>query len=47
VQQPGKGIDYMIPHLLSHSDGAGWLKVNPFVMEQIACSGVGMGLPEE
>jgi len=36
VQQVGNGIDYMIHHLLSHSDGEDWLKVNQFFMEQIA-----------
>ncbi len=36
VQQTGHGIDYMIHHLLSHSDGADWLKVNQFFMEQLA-----------
>lgn len=36
TQQPGNGIDYMIHHLLSHSDGEDWLKVNQFFMEQIA-----------
>ena len=36
LQQPGHGIDYMIHHLLSHSDGDDWLKVNQFFMEQIA-----------
>ncbi|MCA8986232.1 MAG: DUF1552 domain-containing protein [Planctomycetaceae bacterium] len=36
VQQPGHGIDYMIHHLLSHSDGEDWLKVNQFFMEQLA-----------
>lgn len=36
VQQPGHGIDYMIHHLLSHSDGDDWLKVNQFFLEQIA-----------
>ncbi len=36
VQQSGHGIDYMIHHLLSHSDGADWLKVNQFFIEQIA-----------
>lgn len=36
VQQPGNGIDYMIHHLLSHSDGEDWLRVNQFFMEQIA-----------
>ncbi|NBX34209.1 DUF1552 domain-containing protein, partial [bacterium] len=36
LQQPGHGIDYMIHHLLSHSDGQDWLKVNQFFMEQVA-----------
>lgn len=36
IQQPGNGIDYMIHHLLSHSDADDWLKVNQFFMEQIA-----------
>jgi len=36
VQQPGHGIDYMIHHLLSHSDADDWLKVNQFFMEQVA-----------
>ncbi len=36
VQQPGHGIDYMIHHLLSHSDGEDWLTVNQFFMEQLA-----------
>jgi hypothetical protein len=36
VEQAGHGIDYMIHHLLSHSDGADWLKVNQFFMEQLA-----------
>lgn len=36
VQQMGHGIDYMIHHLLSHTDGEDWLKVNQFFMEQIA-----------
>ena len=36
IQQKGHGIDYMIHHLLSHSDGEDWLKVNQFFMEQIA-----------
>ena len=33
---PNLGVDYMIHHLLSHSDTADWLKVNQFFMEQIA-----------
>jgi hypothetical protein len=36
VQQTGHGIDYMIHHLLSHSDGEDYLKVNQFFMEQLA-----------
>jgi hypothetical protein len=36
VEQAGNGIDYMIHHLLSHSDGADWLRVNQFFMEQVA-----------
>ena len=36
VQQVGHGIDYMIHHLLSHSDGQDWLKVNQFFLEQTA-----------
>ena len=35
-QQVGHGIDYMIHHLLSHSDGEDWLKVNQFFVEQVA-----------
>jgi hypothetical protein len=33
---PKLGIDYMIHHLLSHSDSADWLKVNQFFIEQMA-----------
>ena len=33
---PHLGIDYMIHHLLSHSDTADWLKVNQFFVEQLA-----------
>jgi hypothetical protein len=36
VQQPGHGIDYMIHHLLSHSDAEDWLKVNQFFTEHTA-----------
>ncbi len=32
---PHLGVDYMIHHLLSHSDTADWLKVNQFFMEQM------------
>ncbi len=33
---PNLGIDYMIHHLLSHSDNEDWLKVNQFFIEQLA-----------
>jgi hypothetical protein len=33
---PHLGVDYMIHHLLSHSDTDDWLKVNRFFVEQIA-----------
>jgi len=33
---PHLGVDYMIHHLLSHSDSADWLKVNQFFLEQVA-----------
>lgn len=33
---PNLGVDYMIHHLLSHSDSADWLKVNTFFMQQVA-----------
>ncbi len=33
---PNIKIDYMIHHLLSHSDNADWLKVNQFFAEQVA-----------
>jgi hypothetical protein len=33
---PNLHIDYMIHHLLSHSDGADWLRVNQFFTEQVA-----------
>ena len=36
TDNPAQGIDYMIHHLLSHSDSADWLKVNRFFMEQMA-----------
>jgi len=32
---PRLGVDYMIHHLLSHSDTADWLKVNQFFLEQV------------
>ncbi len=33
---PNLGVDYMIHHLLSHSDTADWLKVNNFFFQQLA-----------
>lgn len=33
---PHLSIDYMIHHLLSHTDNADWLKVNQFFLEQLA-----------
>lgn len=33
---PHLGVDYMIHHLLSHSDSEDWLKVNQFFLEQLA-----------
>jgi hypothetical protein len=33
---PHLGVDYMIHHLLSHSDTPDWLKVNQFFLEQLA-----------
>ena len=33
---PHLGVDYMIHHLLSHSDTADWLKVNQFFFQQMA-----------
>ncbi|HMC65141.1 MAG TPA: DUF1552 domain-containing protein [Gemmataceae bacterium] len=33
---PHLKVDYMIHHLLSHSDTADWLKVNQFFIEQVA-----------
>lgn len=33
---PKLKVDYMIHHLLSHTDGADWLKVNRFFTEQLA-----------
>ena len=34
--RPNQGIDYMIHHLLSHTNGNDWLKVNQFFTEQLA-----------
>ena len=36
TDNPSQGIDHMIHHLLSHSDGADWLVVNRFFMQQMA-----------
>ncbi len=33
---PNLGVDYMIHHLLSHTDSADWLKVNQFFVRQLA-----------
>ncbi len=33
---PNLGVDYMIHHLLSHTDTADWLKVNHFFFQQLA-----------
>ncbi len=33
---PNLGVDYMIHHLLSHTDSDDWLKVNQFFIEQLA-----------
>ncbi len=33
---PHLGVDYMIHHLLSHTDSDDWLKVNQFFLEQVA-----------
>ncbi len=33
---PKLGVDYMIHHLLSHTDNDDWLKVNQFFAQQIA-----------
>jgi hypothetical protein len=33
---PHLGVDYMIHHLLSHSDSDDWLRVNQFFLEQMA-----------
>jgi Protein of unknown function (DUF1552) len=35
-KSPTQGIDYMIHHLLSHTDGGDWLKVNQFFAQQLA-----------
>jgi len=33
---PNLNVDYMIHHLLSHSDTTDWLKVNQFFIQQLA-----------
>jgi hypothetical protein len=35
-ERPGQHIDYMIHHLLSHTNGTDWLRVNQFFLEQLA-----------
>jgi hypothetical protein len=35
-ENPAQGIDYVIHHLLSHSDTPDWLRVNQFFTEQLA-----------
>jgi hypothetical protein len=35
-ERPGERIDYMIHHLLSHTNGADWLTVNRFFTRQVA-----------
>lgn len=35
VQNKTGGIDYMIHHLLSHTDAGDWLKVNQFFLQQL------------
>lgn len=34
--RPGQRIDYMIHHLLSHTDNGDWLRVNQFFTQQVA-----------
>jgi hypothetical protein len=36
ADNPAQGIDYVIHHLLSHSDTPDWLRVNQFFTEQLA-----------
>ncbi len=47
VDNPSQGIDYMIHHLLSHSDGEDWLKVNQFFVEQMAYLGRRLAATQE
>jgi hypothetical protein len=35
-ERPNQNIDYMIHHLLSHTNGADWLTVNRFFTQQVA-----------
>ncbi len=44
---PNLGVDYMIHHLLSHSDTADWLKVNQFFLEQVAYVGARLDAIQE
>lgn len=44
---PNLGVDYMIHHLLSHSDTEDWLKVNQFFVDQLAYLGKRMATIQE
>ncbi len=44
---PHLGVDYMIHHLLSHSDTPDWLKVNQFFIEQLAYIATRLGQIQE
>lgn len=44
---PHLGVDYMIHHLLSHSDTDDWLKVNQFFLEQVQYLAQRMGSIQE
>ena len=44
---PHLGVDYMIHHLLSHSDTPDWLNVNQFFIEQLAYIATRLGQIQE
>ncbi len=44
---PNLGVDYMIHHLLSHSDTDDWLKVNQFFLQQFAYIAAKLDLIQE
>jgi hypothetical protein len=44
---PHLKVDYMIHHLLSHTDGADWLKVNQFFTQQVAYIAKGLDAVQE